>query len=460
MKIRFDDTNLTAEMVGQAHGVTAAEWKVQQRRAPQVLRGFRSLVDHGQVGFPLLPFQTGAAREILSYARQVRGSYDTVCLLGIGGSALGAWALDCALRGPHPVQKPASGRHPRLVILDNVDPALVEAALEVMNPKKTLVLAISKQGATAETLAALLMVREWLGKKAARRTVAVTGPASGDLYALAEREKWQTFVIPRNVGGRFSVLCPVGLLPAALIGLDILALLKGAARMTEACWREDPEGNLALRAALLDHLIWTEKKKSVQVAWAYSNRLWGAAFWFRQLWAESLGKAKTRNGEIVQIGQTPTASLGVTDQHSQLQLYAEGPNDKVFHFWAIEKHPAEGRIPKARLKLEAFDYLAGRRLSELLEAERLATAAALTEAGRPNATFLLGRMDEEHLGAFLQLQEFRTAFLAELLDINAFDQPGVEASKHFTYGLMGRPGFEQYRARFRQYEERRQKARD
>lgn len=459
MKIQFDDANLMAAMVGDAHGVTQAEWKAQCGRGPEVVRGFRALVDRDDVGFPRLPLQTDVAREILSYARKVRGSYDTVCLLGIGGSALGAWALDCALRGPHVVQEPASSRHPRLVILDNVDPAFVEAALDTMDRKKTLVLAISKQGTTAETLATLLIVRQWLGKRAPRRMVAITGPASGDLYALAEREGWQTFVIPKNVGGRFSVLSPVGLLPAALIGLDILRLLEGAARMTDACWGEDPENNLALRAALLDHLLWIKKNKGVQVAWAYSNRLWGVAFWFRQLWAESLGKAETKKKQIVHVGQTPVAALGVTDQHSQLQLYAEGPNDKVFYFWAIEKFPAEGPIPKERLELQAFDYLCGRRLAELLEAERLGTTAALTEAGRPNATFLLERMDEEHLGAFLQLQEFRTAFMGELLGINAFDQPGVEESKRFTYGLLGRPGFEEYLERYQDYERRRKEAR-
>ncbi len=458
MRIQFDETNLLAAMVGEAHGLTPAEYKAQLRRGPEVVRAFRKLVDRGEVGFPLLPFQTGVLKEIQAFARKVRGAFDSVCLLGIGGSALGAWALDCALRGPHPVQKPFSKANPRLVILDNVDPGLVGAALETMDPKRTLVVVVTKQGNTAETLAVLLLVRDWMGRRAARQTVVVTTPGRGDLYALALREKWPVFAIPENVGGRFSVLSPVGLLPAALIGLDAPRLLRGAARMSEICWKTDPADNPALRAALLHHLIWTEKKKTVHVAFPYSNRLWATAFWFRQLWAESLGKAKTRKDEVVQIGQTPVAALGVTDQHSQLQLYVEGPNDKVFTFWAVEKQPWEGRIPKGRLRLEAFDYLAGRKLTELLDAERVSTAAALTEAGRPNCTFTLEKLDEEHLGAFLQLLEFQTAFIAELLDVNAFDQPGVEAGKRFTYGLMGRPGFEEYRERFEQYLKRRQKA--
>jgi glucose-6-phosphate isomerase len=191
------------------------------------------------------------------------------------------------------------------------------------------------------------------------------------------------------------------------------------------------------------------------VAFPYSNHLWGTAFWFRQLWAESLGKARNRAGEEVHTGQTPVAALGTTDQHSQVQLYIEGPNDKVFTFWAVEKFSSAGRIPKRRFNLAAFDALAGRSLAELIDAERRATAAALVENGRPNCTITLDRVDEEHLGAFLQMMEFQTAFMGELLDINAFDQEGVELGKRFTYGLMGREGFEKYRRQFTAYEKKR-----
>src|SRR5207247_2362671 len=149
---------------------------------------------------------------------------------------------------------------------------------------------------------------------------------------------------------------------------------------------------------------------------------WGTAFWFRQLWAESLGKAVNRMGETVHTGQTPVAALGTTDQHSQVQLYIEGPNDKVFTFWAVEKFHEPGRIPKTKLNLPAFDYLRGQTLAKLIDAERRATAAAMVEVHRPNCTFRLGKVDEEHLGGFLQLMEFETAFMGELLKIDAFNQ--------------------------------------
>lgn len=460
MPIHLDEINLYAGMVGAANGVTQGEVEQHATKARDALRSFRKASEDGRYGFPLLPFQTRLAKEILIYADQVRGTYDTVCLIGIGGSALGAWALDCGIRGPHPVQGAFSAAHPRLVILDNVDPSLAEAALDSMNPKRTLTLVIAKSGSTAETVATFLIVRAWLqrqlGRKAAQRIVAVTSHQKGELAALAASEGYRTFPIPDNVGGRFSVLSAVGLLPAALIGVDIRKLLKGAAGMTRLSWEEDLEKNPALRAALLHFLLWRLRGKNIQVAFPYSNRLWGTAFWFRQLWAESLGKAKTRDGELVNLGQTPVAALGTTDQHSQVQLYMEGPNDKVFSFWAVRKSRNSGKIPNERSGFEAFDYLGGRTLAELIEAERLSTAAALTENGRPNCTFTLDRVDEEHLGAFLQLMEFQTAFMGELVNVNAFDQEGVELGKRFTFGLMGRPGYASYRERFEVYEKKRQ----
>ncbi len=459
MRIQFDDTNLMAELVGEVHGITRSELKQHTSKAREALAGFKKIVEDGTIGFPHLPFQNAVAKDIQKYAAGVRGSYDTVCLVGIGGSALGAWALDCALRGPHPVQPPFSKKNPRLVILDNVDPAFTDLALDSMDPKKTFTVVVAKSGSTAETVATFQIVRDWmrkkLGRKTAHRIAAVTTEGKGDLYQLAVREGYRTFYLPANVGGRFSVLSAVGMLPAALTGIDIRKIFKGATQMTHLCWQDDVKKNAALRAALVHWISLVAKDKPIQVAFPYSNFLWGTAFWFRQLWAESLGKARQRSGEFVNIGQTPVAALGVTDQHSQVQLYIEGPNDKVLTFWTVAKHAIDVKIPKSGLGLEAFDYLGGQTLGKLLDAERRSTEAALVEAGRPNCTFTLDRVDAEHIGAFFQLLEFETAFMGELLDINAFDQEGVELGKRFTYGLMGRGGFESFSERLREYEKKR-----
>ena len=442
MAIYFDPANLLDTSVGATHGIAAAEPGRHAAKALKALRAFHASVDKGDFGFPHLPFDTKAHKSYLDYAASVKGTYDTVCVVGIGGSALGAWALDCGIRGPHPIQPPFSASNPLLVILDNVDPDFVASALAAMNHKKTLVVVIAKSGATAETVATFLIVREWLsgalGKKANQRIVAVTSEKDSDLKILANKEGYRTFHLPANVGGRFSVLSAVGLVPAALCGFDIRKLCKGAAAITSLCWREDLTANIALNAALHHWLSLTQCGKTIQVAFPYANRLWGTAFWFRQLWAESLGKKFDRQGNIVHVGQTPIAALGTTDQHSQVQLYMEGPNDKTFTFWTVRKPTAAGRIPKTKTGLEAMDYLTGQTLAKLIDAEQRATAAALTENNRPHSTFSLDRLDAEHLGAFLQLLEFETAFAGELMNINAFDQPGVELGKQYTFKLMGR----------------------
>ncbi len=460
MAIHFDPTNLSAAMVGDKHGLTPQEVADAKPAALAALAGFHKSVENGAYGFPHLPFQTKLIREIKAYAKTVAGKYDTVCVVGIGGSALGAWALDCGLRGPHPVQQAFSTSNPRIVILDNVDPVFIHSALASMNPAKTIVVPIAKSGATAETMSVFLIVHDWLqaklgGKKAAARIAVVTSEDMGELKAFAVANDLVTFHIPKNVGGRFSVLTAVGLVPAALAGLDIAAVCKGAAAMTQLCWMEDLEENVALKSALLHWLIWTKKKKSIQVAFPYANRLWGAAFWFRQLWAESLGKATNRKNKVVNVGQTPIAALGATDQHSQVQLYREGPNDKVYSFWAVGKWEEPGKIPKAITGYESFDYLAGQNLAKLIDAERRATAASLTLAHRPNCTFTLDKMDAWHLGAFFQMFEFQTAFVGEMLDIDAFNQPGVELGKWFTFALMGREGYDDYKSEYESYESKR-----
>ena len=460
MQIQFDEKNLLADVIGKENGLTQPEVERAESKARRALKSFRRQSEQGLYGFPHLPFQEAVIRAAIRHADELRGTYDTICVVGIGGSALGVWALDCGIRGPHPVQGAFTAEHPRLVILDNVDPSFTEQALASMDPRKTVVVVIAKSGGTAETVATFLIVREWMTetlgrRKTAARITAVTTEGKGDLFALAQSEKYRVFGIPENVGGRFSVLTPVGLVPGALAGINIRKLARGAAQMTHFCWQPDLDQNIALKAALYHWLLWTRKDKPIQVAFPYSNHLWGTAFWFRQLWAESLGKAHDRAGKPVHVGQTPVAALGTTDQHSQVQLYIEGPADKVFTFWAVKKFASTGKIPTTKTGQAAFDTLAGQSLAKLIDAERRATGAALAAAGRPNCTVALDRVDEEHLGAFFQMMEFQTAFVGELLDINAFDQPGVELGKQFTYALMGRKGYDKYVRQFRAYEKKR-----
>src|SRR5438067_13651962 len=162
MNIQFDEKNLLADLVGKGDGLSRPEIDRQQSKALKALKSFQKKSEQNLYGFPHLPFQANVVQAVNRYAAEVRGSYDSVCLIGIGGSALGAWALDCGIRGPHPVQGAFTAEHPRLVILDNVDPSFTSAALASMDPQRTLLVVIAKSGGTAETVATFLITQDWL----------------------------------------------------------------------------------------------------------------------------------------------------------------------------------------------------------------------------------------------------------------------------------------------------------
>jgi glucose-6-phosphate isomerase len=438
----FDYRNCLQDAVGN-EGIAAAA--LHERPTADVVHAVRRRVEKGEIGFPNLPYDDMARRAIEQFCSRLQKKIDNVLLVGIGGSALGAYAVDVAIRGPHPLQgegkKPA---RPRLIVLDNVDPDLIAMALAQLDAKRTAACVIAKSGGTAETMATFMIIREWmtkkLGRKARERIIAITDPEKGDLLAIAKQEKYPLFFVPPTVGGRFSVLSSVGLVPAALIGIDTAKLLRGAAEANKLCWNDSVNDNPALASALV-HYALDKRGKNIEVVFAYSSFLWGAAFWYRQLWAESLGKRVNRKGEVVEAGQTPIAALGVTDQHSQLQLYMEGPRDKMFTLWGVGKHRVDVKMPKIFREFESTGYLGGKSLGALFDAERTAVEAALTSVDRPNCRWTLPQIDEATLGAFFQMLEFQTAFAGELWGVNAFDQPGVELGKKLTYALMGRKGY-------------------
>jgi glucose-6-phosphate isomerase len=248
--------------------------------------------------------------------------------------------------------------------------------------------------------------------------------------------------VPENVGGRFSVLSPVGLLPAAVCGVDPRALLAGAAHMDERC-RSDVLGeNPAGIFATCLHAADTEAGRPIHVMMPYADRLRPVGMWFQQLWAESLGKARSLSGEARPVGPTPLAALGATDQHSLLQLLMEGPHDKVVVFVAVEDVGVDVPIPARHPGIPALAYLGGHSLGDLLDVERAATAEALRREGRPNATLVLPRIDAHALGQLIMLLQIATVYAGALYDVDPLDQPGVELGKRLTYGLLGRDGVE------------------
>ncbi len=459
--LTIDYANCLSSRVG-AHGLDPAsirEDSASAARAAEIADDLARTRGSGWERWRLLPFEpvrgehVSAVREVVS---RCAGRFDTLVVLGIGGSALGNSALHAALNPPTwNLLEPTARNGPRLFVLDNVDPAHVGATLDLIarapgGLERTLVNVISKSGETAETAAQFLIVRKMLidalgEREHADHIVAITDERAGTMRAICDDSGYTTLPVPEGVGGRFSVLSPVGLFSAAMCGIDIDALLAGAATMDERCASRDLNKNPAAVLATLLVRLAHEKGKPVHVLMPYANGLYLLADWFRQLWAESLGKRSDTLGREVFAGFTPVKALGATDQHSQIQLYREGPNDKVIGFIEVGEFEPDLAIPPG-LGVDALRYLEGSSLGVLLAAEKRATEFALVESERPNFTIRMPRVDAHAVGEFLQLWMMATAFVGRMLGVDAYDQPAVETGKKATFGLMGRPGYDEFRA--------------
>jgi glucose-6-phosphate isomerase len=402
----------------------------------------------GEMGFFDLPFATATVASVRQLAEGFGQWFNDVVILGIGGSGLGAIALRDALLGPYWNERSDDERDhfPRLHVVDNPDPFTFQRLLDRLDPARTLFNVVSKSGSTAETMAQYLVARERIERavgadKARGHFLFTTDPGRGALRQIADAEGIPTLPVPENVGGRFSVLSPVGLLPAAVCGVDIDALLAGAADMEERCRSPELGGNPAGILAVTLHALDVEAGRRIHVFMPYADRLRSSALWFQQLWAESLGKARDLDGGLVHTGPTPLAAAGATDQHSLLQLLIEGPHDKVVLFVGLEDPEEDVPIPHRHAEIPSLSYLGGHSLGELLNVERRATTEALRREGRPNATFVLPTIGAHAMGELLMLLQVTTVLSGALYGVDPLDQPGVELGKELTYGLMGRDGY-------------------
>lgn len=378
---------------------------------------------------------------VKEYASMVQGRFENILVLGIGGSALGGLAVTEALLKPYWNLLTEEQRNglPRIFFLDNIDPDTMTGLLNTLDLSKTLVNVITKSGSTAETMSQFMIVKnileQELGSNYRYNIVATTDKKTGVLRQISEQEGYKTFVVPDDVGGRFSVFSAVGLLPFALVGLDIDEMVNGIKDMDLALKNTDINENIAAQNALIHYLLDTKKGKNMTVMMPYSSRLRYVSDWFVQLWAESLGKNDY-------VGPTPIRALGATDQHSQIQLFNEGPNNKVINFVRVAEFDNTLEIPKI-FEYTGIGYLGGKSVNRLINAEADSTRVALTDCKRPTVTITMDKVDGYNLAQLLYMLEVQTAITGELYGIDTFNQPGVEQAKNYTYALMGRAGYEE-----------------
>lgn len=432
-KFRYDDENMFSSHVGK-NGVTLPEWRKIHARLRKAREAVLRDAKKGKQGFLNLPKDEEALSDIQKVYTDLPTTCTDLVVIGIGGSDLGARAILQACR-------PNGHRAMRVHFTGSTtDPDELTDLLSEIDLKRTVLNVVSKSGSTIEPMSIFSVLRDALIRKVgerehAKRIVVTTDPERGLLFDLAHRSGYHRLAIPQNVGGRFSVLTATGLFPAIVGGIDAGAVLRGAKRAVTSFTDMDVSEDPACRMAGVQTIHVEKYKRRIHVYMTYRRRLSECVQWIRQLIAESIGKKESRQGKAVYQGITPISAIGPEDQHSQLQLYAEGPFDKLVTFIDTKKQATEIITPEeSDPSLKAYSHLS---LGLIRTTERMATAEALRLQKRPNATMILDDLDPESLGEFFMTLQIEVALLGELLDVNAYDQPGVELSKKIMKQRLG-----------------------
>lgn len=441
--VRIDLNGVFASVIGAASGIHPEEMAGLRERLVDAVATLQSERGQGLHPYLDLPHERRDLAETLAAAERLREDVDAFVVLGVGGSARGTRALASALALDVPRDRNAA----KLIVADNIDPASFARLLDELDLSRTLFNVVSKSGETAETLAQFLVVRDRLLRELgavdyAKRMLVTTDADAGTLRQIVNDEGFPSTPFPPGVSGRFSALSSVHLLPVALLGIDVEQILDGAAAMDERCRATDPEVNPAAMLAAVRYLLDVLHGVPTAVLMPYSDRLVPLADWWCQLWAESLAKRVERNGGRLSIGQTPVRAVGAADQHAQMQLYLDGPADKVVTFLRVADAGVKVEIPRSYPDLEGVAYLGGHDLGELLGMEQRAMELALHKRGRPTITIELPDLSPHTVGQLVYLLEVETALTAALFGVDPYNQPAVEEGRWLTAGLAGRPGFE------------------
>ena len=422
LNTNFSTLNQIAQKSAE-HGISDSELTPYLNRFQE----FKIKVESRGQGFLDLPYDTENLEKVKKFAASAKGKFDTIVVLGIGGSMLGPLVILEAL---------GAKSNKKVYCVDNIDPDLISQIESKINYSRTLFLAQTKSGTTPETVAQYFYFRAKVIKEnlpVKDHFVFVTDPKNGYLRKTAPEDQITCFDIPENVGGRFSVLSNVGLVLAALLDVDVDKLLEGGRKGVEKYFKGENTSSFELA---ISQFLLNQKGKNITVLMPYTSRLRTFAGWYIQLLSESIGKTLDLNGNQVWTGITPVPALGATDQHAQMQLFKEGPNDKLIVFLEAKDHQVEVQIPDLFGDEKSLSYLKGKSFNQLLEAEFIGTRQSLTESEKPNITIEVDKVNAESIGELFLFFEISVAFLGEILNINTFDQPGVERSKVITRELL------------------------
>lgn len=448
-KISFDYVGADAKTIGADHGLDIEKLFITKKAA--VANAVNKLVTESTMDgkwskWVNLDEDNILVKEVQDYATSVKGKFDDIVLLGTGGSSLGGSTLFQSLtHSKWNDSKAARKDNPRFHVVENADSDELNDLTDILNRKRTLFLVISKSGTTTEPMTAFSFFKNWvengagdvqgIGQEAAKQnfvTITDQDASRSVLRQITDKEGYQSFVVPDDVGGRYSVFSAVGLLPAALLGLDLKEMQRGIKDIKGDVLNLDIEKNPAAQNALIHTAMMQDKGKSVATMLPYSAKLKALGDWHAQNWGESLGKKKNIYGKIVYAGQTPTSIPMPMGQHSQVQLFNEGPNDKLFSFIHIKEPQRQAKVPSAMSEIEKLKFLADKSFTEITDAQFNGTRGAFIENKRPSVTYTLPKLDAYHLAQLMYTLEIQTALTGHLLEVNPFDQPGVETGKTLT----------------------------
>jgi glucose-6-phosphate isomerase len=426
--IKFNFNLLHQTVIGE-NGIQYGLVKKHEDTVKKAMEKMKEFQNNG-INFMSHPFICGQINHVLSYSKILKEKFKNMVIVGIGGSSLGTEALYTTFREKYADSFDKNSR--KLYFIDNYDSRTVEYLVKNLDFDDTVFVVISKSGGTLETMAPFFYIKELILAKhdldyLRERLVFVTDQENGQLNILNKELNVEKFIIPSNVGGRFSIFTPVGILAAKFVDIDITLMNNGVKDATNDFFDIDIEENDAVKYALIQAVYDMERDFNINAILFYNDRFVKFSQWFGQLWGESLGKP-SKDGKK-HFGTTPVFFRGSTDQHSQLQQFTEGKNDKIY---TVISYKEEGEHVFKKPELEKFSYIEGYGFNDLLNAAKIGTVKSLIEKKRPVIEIEISKFTEYELGYFYQFFMLVTAFTGFIFDINPFDQPGVEKGKVYT----------------------------